>query len=243
MRLRVPRPLLRLFGGLPGVAGVSATDGPMPEADLCCPLMSLPHLFGTRLETIPGTFPYLAADPAAADAWRARLGGGLKVGLVWAGNPRYEADRLRSVPAGRLAASLLAVPGVRLFSLQKDRRPGDEAVPGAVPGLAPGGAVEDLAPELGDFADTAAALAALDLLIAVDTSVAHLAGALGRPVWTLLRDPSDWRWLTGVDHSPWYPGMRLFRQTVPRDWDGPLARVAEELRRVAAGDRARLWPW
>ncbi|MFC5354297.1 tetratricopeptide repeat protein [Azospirillum himalayense] len=238
VRLRVPRPLLRLFERLPGVAAVSATDEPMPEADLCCPLMSLPHRFDTRLETIPGIFPYLSADPAAVAAWRARLGGGVKVGLVWAGNPRYEADRLRSLPAGHLAP-LLAIPGVRLFSLQKEPRPGDAAALG----LALGGSVVDLAPELGDFADTAAALTALDLLVAVDTAVAHLAGALGLPVWTLLREPSDWRWLTGMDRSPWYPSMRLFRQTVPRDWTGPLAQVADGLRRMAAGDRMCLRPW
>ncbi|WP_353861991.1 tetratricopeptide repeat protein [Azospirillum formosense] len=237
VHLQVQRPLLRLFEGLAGASALSGTDAPSPAADFCCPLMSLPRLFATRLDTVPGTFPYLAADPRAVAVWRRRLGpsdGRLRVGLVWSGNPRYEMDRLRSVAPGRLTR-LLRVPGVRFFSLQKDRRSGDGA---ELEGL-----IEDIAPFLDDFSDTAAALTALDLLITVDTSAAHLGGALGRPVWTLLREPSDWRWLTETGSSPWYPGMRLFRQERPRDWERVLERVEEDLRRAAAGERGLLRSW
>ncbi len=219
--LEVPRPLLRLFAAFPaadpGVTLVACGD-PLPPFDAHCPLMSLPHRFGTTLETIPADIPYLAADPKEVAAWRARLAGppGLTVGFVWAGNPHHSNDRNRSLPAAALAP-LLARPGVRPFSLQFGHAARD---------------VDGLPPYHGDFADAAAALTALDLLVTVDTSIAHLAGALGRPAWLLLSFAPDWRWLQERDDSPWYPSLRLFRQTRPGDWKDVIARVERELARL-----------
>jgi hypothetical protein len=153
-------------------------------------------------------------------AWRERLDAlpGLKIGLAWAGNPTYLADRQRSVPPADLAA-LAGIPGVTWISLQ----------PGAPPPAEPG--VMDLSTELTDFAATAALVSALDLTVSVDSAVAHLAGALGRPVWLLNRFAPDWRWLLGRDDSPWYPTLRQFRQATPGDWPEVLARVRAALTR------------
>ena len=224
--LEAHAPLRRLLLGLDGVTALATLGGPLPDFDVHCPLLSLPRLVGS----IPADVPYLAAGVDAAAGWRARLGGGMKIGLVWAGNPGHANDRNRSLPLAALAP-LLNTPGVRFFSLQKELRPGDRAI------LAEHG-VTDLAPDLGDFADTAAALEALDLLVTVDTSVAHLAGALGRPVWLLLPFLPDWRWMTGRTDSPWYPTMRLFRQGRRGDWPGVVERVAAAL----AGAWSRFTP-
>jgi hypothetical protein len=190
--------------------------------------MSLMQYLGTTLDTIPADIPYLAPDPASTRAMAMRLGGseGFKVGLVWSGNPRHPNDRQRSIPLQRLAP-ICDVPGVRFFSLQTDERAGDLQ-------QVPPGRIIDLSPHLTDFAETAAAVSQLDLVISVDTAVAHLAGALGRPAWTLLPEPADWRWLRDRDSSPWYPGMRLFRQTKRHEWDPVLDRVREALRVAAA---------
>lgn len=227
-------PLLRCLEGVT----VVPRGAPLPPFDLQAPLMDLPRIFGTTLETIPAEVPYLAADPIKMAAWRNVLGRApsLKVGVVWAGNPRHKGDRQRSLTAQAVLPRLV-MPGVQLYSLQKEPRP-DDAL-----GLAELGTdVIDLAPLLSDFAETAAAVAALDLVISVDTSVAHLAGALGRPVWVLLPYALDWRWLRDRADSPWYPTMRLFRQEKPMAWDGVLARTAGELARLAAGERGRLSP-
>ena len=181
-------------------------DLQLPAFDFHCPLTSLPLAFGTRLDTIP-VEPYL--PPAAADrvqAWERRLGPHekLRVGLVWSGNPKHWNDRNRSISLRSL--SRLFDMDVTFVSLQKDPRPQDAEVLRQRPGIV------DLTAELTDFGQTAALLSCLDLLISVDTSVAHLAGALGRPVWLLLPHVPDFRWLLGRDDSPWYPTLRLFRQ-------------------------------
>jgi hypothetical protein len=158
----------------------------------------------------------------------------LKVGIVWAGNPAHRGDRYRSLAADAVLPRLV-VPGVQLYSLQKELRPADVPV---LAGL--GSDVIDLAPRLGDFADTAAAVAALDLVISVDTSVVHLAGAMGRPTWGMLPYAQDWRWLRDREDTPWYPSMRLFRQRAPQAWAGVIARLSAELARVASGERGLL---
>jgi tetratricopeptide (TPR) repeat protein len=220
-------PLLR---AMPDVI-VVGRDEPVPHYDLQLPLMDLPRIFETTLETIPVGVPYLQADPAKVEAWRTALGHqpALKVGVVWAGSPLHKGDQQRSLSAEAVLPRLV-MPGVQLFSLQKEPRPADIPV---LQQLA--GDIIDLGPRLGDFADTAAAVAALDLVISVDTSVAHLAGALGRPCWILLPHALDWRWLRDREDSPWYPSIRLFRQSKPQAWDSVLARVSAELARVVAG--------
>jgi hypothetical protein len=216
---QVQPPLARLVAGLAGVAAVVGRGQPLPPFDLHCPLLSLAQVFATRLETIPAEIPYLQADPAAVAAWAAALPDrpGLKVGLAWAGNPQLAADRRRSIAPARLAP-LLACPGLVWYSLQKDA-------------LAPAGMI-DLMAGVGDLADTAALIANLDLVVAVDTAVAHLAGAMGKPVWLLNRFDTDWRWLRDRDDSPWYPTLRQFRQAAPGDWDDVIARVRAELGRM-----------
>ena len=218
--------LHRLIASAPGVDGVlergAREDGGRPIA-AWAPLLSLPRLLGTTLETVPSTVPYLAPPTGAVETWRHRLAGpGLKVGLTWAGNPKHRNDRNRSLPLAALTA-LARVPGVRLCALQK----GPQAVEAESP--PPGMAIEALGPALGDFAETAAAIAVLDLVIAVDTAVAHLAGALGRPVWCLVPYAPDFRWLLGRADSPWYPSLRLFRQPAPGDWPAVIDAVATAL--------------
>ncbi|MGJ5080530.1 tetratricopeptide repeat protein [Bradyrhizobium sp. HKCCYLS3013] len=235
--LQVQPAIAPLLRSLDGVTVVGRGEK-LPPFDLQLPLMDLPRIFGTTLETIPAEVPYLAADPIKMAAWRNVLGRApsLKVGVVWAGNPRHKGDRQRSLTAQAVLPRLV-MPGVQLYSLQKEPRPGDAL------GLAELGTdVIDLGPLLSDFAETAAAVAALDLVISVDTSVAHLAGALGRPVWVLLPYALDWRWLRARADSPWYPTMRLFRQDKPMAWDGVLARTAGELARLVAGERGLLSP-
>jgi Flp pilus assembly protein TadD len=223
--LEVQPPLRRLMETLAGCERVIARGDPLPSFDLHCPLLSLPHLLGTHeLADIPATIPYVHADTKEAALWAARIaalpGEGLRVGLVWAGAPRRESpvqaafDRRRSLPLPMLAP-ILALAGIRFFSLQK----GVLASPGLV----------DFMAEMRDFADTAALVANLDLVISVDTSVAHLAGALGKPVWLLNRFDTDWRWLMEGEETPWYPTMRLFRQRSSGDWAGVIGEVVEAL--------------
>jgi tetratricopeptide (TPR) repeat protein len=206
-------------------------SGAVPaEFDWHCPMMSLPLAFGTTLETIPRMTPYLAADAAAVAAWRGRLAGlcGLRVGICWAGNSRpdqpaaHAIDQRRSIGLARLAP-LADVAGVHLVSLQKGEAAGEAA------GVPTGLALHDWTEGLRDFEDTAALIEALDLVITVDTAVAHLAGALGKRVWVLNRFDACWRWLVGRDDSPWYPTARLFRQAAPGEWDSVIAAVAAGL--------------
>jgi len=235
--LQVQPPLVPLLRANANVT-VVALGEPLPRFDLHLPLIGLPRVFGTRLDSIPAAIPYLRADSAKLSQWRGTLDDktSLRVGVVWSGNPRHKGDRLRSLAAEKLLPRLV-MPDVKLYSLQKDLRAADAPALAAL-----GQGIVDLAPLLADFSDTAAAVAALDLVIAVDTSVAHLAGALGRPVWLLLPYALDWRWMRDREDTPWYPSMRLFRQPAPQAWDDVIARVSAELARVAGGERDLLWP-
>jgi tetratricopeptide (TPR) repeat protein len=196
------------------------------------PLPSLPHVLGIPCAAFAERVPYLAAPPARIARWRDRLGGtGFKVGIAWQGNPLVAGDRGRSIPLAHFAP-LARVPHVRLISLQK--KDGLEQLQGLPAGMA----VETLGPSFDDgpeaFADAAAVIASLDLVVTSDTAIAHLAGALGRPVWVALKIVPDWRWMLDSDASPWYPTMRLFRQTQPHDWDEVFQRIQNELARAAA---------
>jgi len=191
-------------------------DATAPPFDAWVPIMSLARVLGISLATLPAAVPYLALpEPAVADAPGLR-----RVGLVWAGNPRHSRDRRRSISLAELAV-LFDLPGIAWHALQLG--------PAAAELARHAGRVTDHAGSLADMAETAGIVAGLDLVISVDTAVAHLAGALGRPVWTLLPFAADWRWLDGRDDSPWYPTMRLFRQTRPGDWAGVVGRVAHAL--------------
>ena len=234
--LALPPPLMRLLAPL---APVVPLAGPLPDHDFHCPFFSLPRAFATTLETVPAAVPYLAADPTLVAAWAARLrpasgGGTLRVGLVWAGQARpwlrgfATLDRRRSAALADFAP-LAGLPGLRFVSLQAGPSAGEAAYP------PPDLTLFDPMAEVRDFADTAALVAGLDLVVSVDTAVAHLAGALGRPVFLLNRYDSCWRWLSGRADSPWYPRMRIFRQERPGDWNAPIRQVA-----AAIGTRALL---
>jgi tetratricopeptide (TPR) repeat protein len=227
--LEAPRPLLRLLTGLPGIEHIVAAGDALPPFDLQCPLLSLPRAFGTTLDTVPAEVPYLKAEPDQVAAWQARLVGldGLRVGLVWAGNPEQADDDRRSIAFDRFS-DLAGVPGVVFVSLQK----GDAAALAHARSI--GMSVTDWTEELGDYADTAALIETLDLVISVDTGVAHLAGALGKPVWLLNRFDPYFVWLLNREDSPWYPTLRQFRQPVPGDWDSVVARVRTELERLCS---------
>lgn len=221
--LEVQPSLTRLMADIQGVSQVVARGQALPSFDLHCPLLSLPLAFKTELDTIPSG-NYLRAPHDRAPKWERRLGEveRPRVGLVWSGGPAHLNDRNRSIALGRLSA-LLSRLDVGLVSLQQEVRNEDAAV------LAGNGHIVHLAEEFGDFADTAAAIAQLDLVISVDTSVAHLAGALGKPVWILLPFASDFRWMRDRQDTPWYPAARLFRQPKPGDWESVIARVCAEL--------------
>lgn len=216
--------LSRLFEGFRGAERVIARGEPLPEFDLHCPLASLPFACRTRLETIPAHIPYLDARPELVESWSARLGPAdrARVGIVWAGNPTHPNDRIRSVPLKRLAP--LAKANVEFHSLQKAPSAAAQAFDPAV-----GLRVIDHHRELSDYIETAALIACCDLVIAVDTSVAHLAAALGKPSWVLIPFVADCRWLVGRLDSPWYPTMRLFRQFHRDRWDEPIDAMAHDL--------------
>ncbi|HZB90036.1 MAG TPA: tetratricopeptide repeat protein [Stellaceae bacterium] len=218
-----PPALLRLFTGMPGIAALSRLDDPSPAADFQLPLMSLPARLGITLETLPRRVPYLAPPPDGGPVLRRPPGTRLAIGIVWAGRPQHVHDRDRSATLEDFLA-LAEVPGVALFSVQKGERSADIARIGAEL------LVEDLAPEIRDFADTARLLQQLDLLVTVDSSPAHLAGALGRPALVLLPFAPDWRWLGGAPENPWYPSLRLFRQNAPGDWAGVMAELVDYVR-------------
>lgn len=195
------------------------------QADFFIPCMSLPGVFGTELESIPLPIPYVHVREDVADRWSRRIpkAGKLRVGVVWAGNPAHQRDRHRSIPLAALAP-LFAIPGVAFYSLQKG--PAESEIPGS----SFAEHLENLAPDLTSYADTAAAIANLDLVICVDTSVAHLAGAVGCPTWVLIPKPADWRWMLDRRNNPWYPSIRLFRQRERRQWAPVIDAVAEALR-------------
>jgi tetratricopeptide (TPR) repeat protein len=222
------RELVSLLSGQEGIAAVYGRGDDLPAYDCHCPILSLPGLFGTDLSNIPGEVPYLRAEDERLSYWRGRLEGdgpGLKVGLSWAGRPTHKKDRQRSLKLMQLAP-LGSVAGVTYYSLQK----GDAAEESQRP---PGGLrLVDYTGELVDFADTAGLVGNLDLVISVDTAVVHLAGGMGKAVWTLLPYAPDWRWLLGREDSPWYPTMCLFRQGKAGDWSEVIGRAASELAAV-----------
>ena len=233
--LWVPDPLIRLLATVPGVAEAVSDRPPASAFDVHLPRMSLPHAFGATLDTISAPIPYLSPDGEAVAAWGKRVArlAGLKIGLVWAGNPgypekrEYRIDRRRSLRLEQLAP-LAEIDGITFVSLQKGDAAGQATAPPA------GLRLVDWMDEVTDFADTAALVANLDLVISVDTSVAHLAGAMGKPVWILSRFDGCWRWLENRDDSPWYPTARLFRQPAPGQWEPVLIKVADALRKQVA---------
>ncbi len=232
--------VVALLSGVPGVAASYVRFSDIPPHEAYCLMSSLPGLFATELDTIPWTGPYLYADPGKRAEWAARLGprdGRCRVGLAWAGRPTHPNNARRSVQLDELAP-ILATGGIEFLTVQKPVAEADQVLLRRWP------QVRDASAALADFAETAALLMNLDLVISVDTSVVHLAGALGVPCWVLLPRPADWRWLHGRTDSPWYPSVRLFRQERPQDWARVVEALAAALARLAAGHgaTARLEP-
>jgi tetratricopeptide (TPR) repeat protein len=226
----LPR-LRRLLSGTEGAWRVITTGESPPEVSYQCPLLSLPLAFATDLSTIPATVPYIYPNPAQVDTWRERFfGNTLRIGLAWAGSPKHARDSWRSIPLAQLAP-LLDIPGTTFYSLQMG--PGAEQVKQ----MGPNARLIDLQDQQEDFADTAAIVANLDLVISVDTSVAHLAGAMGKPLWVILGNAPDWRWFLDREDSPWYPTARLFRQSTHGSWQDLVDRLERELRQPAASMR------
>jgi len=225
-------PLVQLLTDVAGVSQVVPTGSPLPPFEVHAPLLSLPGLFGTTLATIPANVPYLHADPDRVAHWRKELEPvrGFKVGIVWQGSPTHENDRQRSVPLERLAP-LAGLEEVRLVSLQVGAGTEQLAQTGQRLGVIDLGGRFD--PR--SLADAAAVLPSLDLVVTVDTAMAHLAGGLGVPVWVSLPFVPEWRWLLERVDSPWYPTMRLFRQSRPGDWNEVFRRIATEVRGVVQG--------
>lgn len=226
--LEAPAPLVPLLRTLEGPAAVIARGEAIPPHDGHCPLMSLPFAFRTDLATLPAAVPYLHADPARAAAWRSRLGPATRrrIGLAWSGSAGLRNDR-RSLSLAHVLP--LVGHGAEWYSVQKDVPGRDMAF------LASQADLHDLGTAFADFADTAAALSLLDLVVTVDTSVAHVAGALGKPVWILLPHvPHDWRWFREGERTPWYPTARLFRQPAPGDWGAVVREVAAAIARLPA---------
>jgi Flp pilus assembly protein TadD len=228
------RELLPLLQGFPGVARMIGRGEALPSFDVHCPLMTLPYALGITQETIPAGVPYIAVDEHLRASWAEQLQGNegrLKVGLAWAGAAMHGRDRDRSMPPDALVPPLAQLTGIRFVSLQRSE-PGRANAPPA------GLEMFDPTAQLRDFALTAALIANLDLVISVDTAVVHLAGAMGKPVWTLLPFSPDWRWLLDRDDSPWYPTMRLIRQRAHREWGGVIDRVVCELALLRANARS-----
>ncbi len=222
--LAVQAPLVRLLRAVPGVDHVVAIGGPLPPFDVVCPLLSLPRLLGTTLDTIPPALPY-ADDHAQWDD----VVQGLRVGLIWAGSNSFADNRQRSLQLADLAG-LAGTPGVQFYSLQ--RQEAGVVLPAEL------GAI-DLMDGVQDFTDTAARVAGLDLIVSVDTAVAHLAATMGKPVWLLSRFRGCWRWLHDREDSPWYPSMRIVRQARPNDWSGVIAQVRNGLATLAGQSISR----
>ncbi len=225
---------------MPLFATVEGIDKLMPpgeidvsEFDVYLPLMSLPHVLGTTLATVPGEVPYLGKWEMGNGEWG--MGNETKVGIVWGGSPTHKSDRNRSCKVTDFLP-VLRVPGIRFYSLQVGVREALRMQHRAadLKQLPPEITVEDLSPHIKNYSDTAAIVSQLDLIISVDTSVAHLAGALAKPVWTLLCYNPDWRWMLEREDTPWYPTMRLFRQSQPGDWESVFRRVQRELLEFAA---------
>jgi len=229
--LETPSALEPLLAGIEGIAQVVTKGSPLPAFDLHCPLLSLPLAFGTTLDAIPAQVPYLSVPANYFEKWQQRLPGfgKIRVGICWAGNPDHKRDHQRSI-ALDLMLPLLSRSDVSFISLQKPLRERDVAILRNNPQIA------HFDNDIENFADTAAIISMLDLVISVDTSVVHLAGALGRPVWILLQFMPDWRWLLDRNDSPWYPTARLFRQSRSDDWDGVVDAATSELSRFVASN-------
>lgn len=234
------KPLKRLLARCAGIDQLVAQDEPLPRFDVHAPLLSLPRILGTTLDNIPCDVPYLSADPELVAFWKRELdaldGSCLKIGIGWRGSPGYRRDRQRSIPLGQFAP-LMKLPGVRFFNLQKG--PGAEELRQA-PSDWP---IVDLDRRLdersGPFEDTAALMKSLDLIITADTALGHLAGALDVPAWVAVPLSPDWRWLLDRDDSPWYPSVRLFRQTRAGQWSDVFERIAEALRARQKAEHSR----
>ena len=226
--LEVAPPLKEVLGEIEGATCVLARGEALPPFDLHCPLASLPLALKTQPASVPADIPYLAAPAARIEKWRARLDALARprIALAWSGNPAHANDRNRSIPLTRLEP-VWSLAGPSFISVQRDLREGDAGV------LAGAARLVHLGDELADFADTAAVLALADLVISVDSAVAHLAGAMGRPAWIVLPFSPDWRWMLAREDSPWYPTARLFRQPAIGDWQSVVARVRDELTRAA----------
>jgi hypothetical protein len=227
--LEVQPELKSLLAGVDGVTSCHARGETLPAYDVYCPLGSLPLAFKTEPATIPADIPYLRADETHLAKWQPIIEAlpGKRVALAWAGHAKHPNDRNRSIALAQLEP-LLTLDGISFVSVQRDLRGDDAAI------LARHKSVTHMGDKLNDMADTAAVLALADLTIAVDTSVIHLAGAMGREAWVMLPFSPDWRWTLTGDHSPWYPRMRLFRQAKPGDWSGVIASLRDALR-VAPG--------
>jgi tetratricopeptide (TPR) repeat protein len=224
--------LVALLSGIGGISRIVGKGEPLPEFDVHCPLLSLPLALKTDLDSIPAAVPYLAAPDVRVTTWRDRLGprASPRVGIAWAGSRTNRNDHNRSIALGPLASSL-QIPGVELVSIQKEVSEADRELLRANPHI------RHVGDELEDFGDTAAVMSQLDLVISVDTSVAHLAGAMALPLWLLVPFAPDFRWLLDREDSPWYPTARLFRQSRIGDWDGVLARIRAAL--VAWAEQSR----
>jgi len=237
--LEAPRALTHLLGSLPGVAQVVTRGEPLPPFDYHCPLLSLPLAFGTTPDTIPASIPYLRSGAARSQYWKVKLGerSRPRVGLVWSGGFRPDQPELwavnnrRNIPLRMIAG--LKLPGLEFYSLQKGE-PAESELAQLKAGGWDGPELIDHSGELHDFEDTAALIEQLDLVISVDTSTAHLAGALGKPVWILNRFDTCWRWFLDRTDSPWYPTARIYRQDRANDWEGVICRVRLDLERIAA---------
>jgi hypothetical protein len=223
--LEVPKNLAALLVDLEGVSQLIANGSPLPDFDYHCPLMSLPLAFETTLDSIPAVLKYLHADEAKVRRWALRLKTFPRpwVGLAWSGNPNNPIDQIRSMRLTELMAHLPAQ--VQYFRLQNSVRPEDQAALDAHPSIYP---IDD---DQLDFVNAAALAECMDIVISVDTSVAHLSAALGKRTWIMLPFVADWRWLRDRDDSPWYPSAKLYRQTLPGDWSQVLDRIAGDLRR------------
>jgi tetratricopeptide (TPR) repeat protein len=226
--LEVQTRVHRLLKRTSGAGAVIRRGEALPEVDWQCPLLSLPRAFATELNSIPAEIPYVHPDPALVAAWGQRLAGNsLRIGLNWGGSPTFPYERWRSIPLEQLAP-LTHLEGATFYSLQMGPAAAQVKQLGSRVNLV------DLQDEQEDFADTAAIVANLGLVISIDTSVAHLAGAMGKPVWVLLHKSPDWRWMLEREDSPWYPTARLFRQTTLGNWQDVVARVEGELRELMA---------
>jgi hypothetical protein len=229
--LEIPPPLQALLDSLDGVAQLRSPGDPPCAFDLHTPLLTLPLAFATTLSTVPARVPYLAAPARQRALWRAKLEPEPRprIGVAWAGNPNHGNDANRSIPLDALRALVQSPAGGRCawFSVQRDVRDGDEAELDRL-------GVRHFGHELVDFADTGALMEVLDLVISVDTSAAHLAGSLARPLWVLLPHVPDWRWMLDRADTPWYPQARLFRQTAVQDWAMVVDGVAKALEEALA---------